>query len=147
LPAISLRPEEWLKWALKSRHGVRRYDSIPLIADSAELGIAIVKWWHAMQPDFRKSDKDMPSPTYVASDGSLWDPLRKGGPNGFVSIMTLVVWWGRALADRPFYEEDSTARWREMIVDMTQCLLAIISTTTVAQKRKATAGKENDPKR
>ncbi|KAF8170965.1 hypothetical protein BJ912DRAFT_816418, partial [Pholiota molesta] len=87
------RPDEWTKWVAKSRSGNRRYDAIPLIADSAEFGVAVVKWWHAMQPEFRQSADDMPSPSYVASNDSLWDALKRSGPNGLVSVMTLVVWW------------------------------------------------------
>lgn len=126
---------------------MRRYNDIPFIADSAELGIAIVKWWHEMQPDFRKSDTEMPSPIYVTSDDSLWSPLRKGGPSGLISVLTLVAWWGQALLDRNKYQDDSTTKWNQLVVDVKDCIHAISAATIITNKRKATAGKENASKR
>lgn len=119
----------------------------PHVPDSAELGIAVVKWWHEMQPSFQRSEGKMPAPAYIAPDASVWDPLRKSGPNGLVSVMTLVVWWGQALADRTEFQDDSTAEWMNMVIDIKECMHAIKTTTSVREKRKATTGKETSMKR
>ncbi len=144
---MSLRPEEWNKWTLKSRSGNRRYDALPFIQDSAELGIAVAKWWSAMQPAFRRSAGNIPASVYETDDSSLWDPLRKSGPSGLVSVMTLMTWWGQALLDRTQYQMDSTSEWRQMVADIKACMIAIASTTDTTKKRKAAGERVNNRKR
>jgi len=121
LPSISNRPEEWNKWALKTRQGVRQYHAIPTISDPHEFGIAIVKWWHAMQPDARKSDTELPNSLY-SLDADAWSPLLRAGPNGLVSVLTLVVWWGHALQAHTRWQEDSQPMWFKMVNDLSKCL-------------------------
>ncbi|KJA16409.1 hypothetical protein HYPSUDRAFT_207108 [Hypholoma sublateritium FD-334 SS-4] len=110
LPAVSTRPEEWTQWTMKTRGGVRRYDALPFIADSADLGIAIAKWWSAMQPGFRKSDDNIPASVYDTDN---------------------------ALLDRTQYQTDSTNEWRRMVADIKTCMIVIASTTDTTKKRKA----------
>lgn len=134
---MAQRPEEWSQWAAKTRNGARQYDAIPFIADSADLGFAVAKWWNEMQPTFRKGDGNIPAAIYNTDDGSVWDPLRRSGPNGLVSIMTLLVWWGQALLDRTQYQTDSSVDWRRMVSDVKACFAVISSTTKMGKKRKS----------
>lgn len=90
-----------------------------------------------MQPTFRKGDGNIPMAIYNTDDGSAWDPLRKSGPNGLVSVMTLLVWWGQALLDRTQYQTDSSVEWRRMVFDVKACFTAISSTTKMGKKRKS----------
>jgi hypothetical protein len=147
LPAIDLRPEEWNKWVNKSRNGRRKYEATPTISDSAEFGIALTKWWHGMQPDFRKSEHDMPLSTYTASTPTMWDPLRKAGPNGMVSVLTMAVWWGQSLAARTRWQDDSSGEWKVFIIDVERTLSEIAKTTIERKKRGAPGGIEKKSKR
>jgi len=147
LPAASDRPEEWNKWALKTRHGVRQYQSIPPISDPHEFGIAIVKWWNAMQPELRKSETGMPKPIYTIN-AEAWGPLLRSGPNGLVSVLTLVVWWGHALEARSRWQEDSGPLWTEMVEDLLKSFECLKSVSQLGKKRKVvTSGKENTSKK
>lgn len=102
-----------------------------------------------MQPEFRKGAGNAPLPIYSVEDGSLWDPLRKSGPNGLVSVMTLLVWWGRALLDRTQYQDDSSIQWRETVIDVKACMMSILASTTTrnSKKRKGVPPKEKSSKR
>jgi len=147
LPAVDLRPEEWNKWVNKSRNGRRKYEATPTISDSAEFGIALTKWWHGMQPDFRKCEQDMPLSTYTASTPIMWDPLRKAGPNGMVSVLTMAVWWGQSLAARTRWQDDSSGEWKAFIIDVQRTLLEIAKTTIERKKRGAPKGVDKKSKR
>ena len=103
-----------------------------------------------MQPDFRQSAGETPTPIYDVEDGSVWDPLRRSGPNGLISVMTLLVWWGQALLDRTQFQDDSSTQWRETVIDVKACMTSILATTDAtrnSKKRKAKPVKEKMPKR
>ncbi|KAJ3505518.1 hypothetical protein NMY22_g17558 [Coprinellus aureogranulatus] len=123
LPVAS-RPDEWSKWAAKSKNGVRPYDISPKIENPAEFGLTILKWWYNIQPPFRASDNGFPSatftdPTYV---GDPWSAIRKSGPNGFVVVMMLMLWWGRSLSSRSAFTPDSRPSWNFLLKDICLCL-------------------------
>lgn len=93
-----------------------------------------------MQPPFRRGEGATPKAIYDVEDGTVWDPLRKSGPNGLVSVLTLLVWWGQAIQDRSQYQDDSSVQWRETILDVKACLSSILATTET-QKAKKRKGK------
>ena len=96
-----------------------------------------------MQPTFRQGEGNIPKAIYDVEHGAVWDPLRKSGPNGLVSIMTLLVWWGQAILDRTQYQKDSSTEWREIVRDVKACFSSIL-TTTVARQAKKRKGKVSD---
>ena len=132
-----------MSWASKSCGGVRNYQSIPSIDDAAEFGIAIQGWWNSIQPSFRKSDPTgVPSAIYSCPTGdqNAWVSLRKGGPNGLISLLTLLLWWGQALAKQSQWQSDSSPDWKNMVLDVTKCLNAMKDSkgmVTSSLKRKA----------
>jgi len=90
------RPAEWGKWIAKTSKGVWPYLSTLVIGDPLEFGMAVVKWWHSIQPDFHHGDALSPIAIYDVHElGDVWAGLQKGGPNGLVSLLTLLVWWGQ----------------------------------------------------
>ena len=134
----------------RTRGGNRRYDDIPVIDDSAEFGIAVVKWWYEMQPAFRRGADNALVAVYEVDDASVWDPLRKSGPNGLVLLMTVLAWWGRAIFDRTQYQVDSSVEWRKTVLDVKTCISSILATTDAsrkAKKRKREDQKEKKSKR
>ena len=104
-----------------------------------------------MQPTFRQSHTLGFSTIYETSDPNPWVSLRKGGPNGLASVMTLLVWWGQALSSRRDFQEDSAADWKALVIDATKCFEHMImeqGTSTVRNKRKGEPmGKEKGVKR
>ncbi|KAJ3537002.1 hypothetical protein NMY22_g5784 [Coprinellus aureogranulatus] len=121
---VQNRPEEWSKWASKTKNRVQPYDNLPKIEDPAEFGVTILRWWNTMQPSFRASDNNFPRSVYSdpAFEGDPWAPIRKSGPNGFVVLMTLICWWGRGLSKRNAFMEDSRPAWTLLVQDVRLCL-------------------------
>ena len=100
------RPCEWAKWTAKARNGQRCYSSTPVIKEPAEFGHAVAKWWNDMQPAFCKGVGVLPKNMYDdGGDGEVWLPLQKGGPNGLLSVLTLLTWWGQCLMVHMQWEE------------------------------------------
>lgn len=100
-----------------------------------------------MQPAFRRGVGNIPAAIYDTDDVSLWDPLRKSGANGLVSVMTLMVWWGQALLDRTQYQTDSSVEWKQTVNGIKACMVAISATTNVAKKRKSSREQGRTSKR
>ncbi|KAG6904575.1 hypothetical protein DXG01_008906 [Tephrocybe rancida] len=136
------RPEEWQKWISKSQNGVRAYDTTPLIADPLEFGYAVMGWWKHMQPEFRQTSDVLPPSVYQPSLPSpggtdTWASLRKGGPNGMVTMLTLLAWWGQALSRRSQYQEDSQPFWERTVDDVRECLAVMLAKPAVPKRKRA----------
>ena len=83
--------------------------------------MAVMSWWHDIQPGFRKTEGLTPADTVIPLEGETgdtWGGLRKPGPNGMLSVMTLLFWWGRAAQVVDRWEDDSRGKWRAMVVDV-----------------------------
>ncbi|KAJ3508441.1 hypothetical protein NMY22_g16618 [Coprinellus aureogranulatus] len=154
LPNAKGRPNDWARWASKNWQGMRFYDKHPDIDDPAELGLEITKWWSSFQPAFRASAGAYPLSVYsdpTCRDQDVWTHIRKSGHNGFVSMVMLLAWWGRAAhTSTSEWQEDSRAAWKYVVTDVSRVLdemtrtYAPRSTSDTAKKRKANnANKEN----
>ncbi|KAG6834882.1 hypothetical protein H0H93_006675, partial [Arthromyces matolae] len=141
LPGTKKRPEEWQRWTTKSK---RLYSDTPAIRDPMEFGLAVVNWWKEIQPPVRQASatlmpvaiKDIPN-----LNENMWTALRKGGPNGMITLVTLLAWWGQRAIIGNQYQEDSTALWKECVVDVRTCLEEMTRNVPVpvakGQKRSA----------
>ncbi|KAG6807484.1 hypothetical protein H0H92_007312 [Tricholoma furcatifolium] len=148
LPA-KLQPDEWQKWIARSSQGSSSYEACPVIDDPLEFGYAVMAWWKQLQPDFRASPDDvLPRPIYeLPVEGTdPWVTLRKGGPNGLVAMMTLLLWWRQALGRRTHWQDDSEPFWTRLVQDVQLCLNKIVS-MPAAQKRKRGADATTSSKR
>lgn len=137
------RPQEWSKFVAKTVRGVRPYDNIPFIENSAEFGKAITEWWVSLQPSFRISEAGKTLPIYSQPnvEGDPWLRLRKSGPNGLVSLMTMMSWWGRGAAGASLWEGESVNGWRAIVADITLCVGAMLKTVPVLPRKR---GRDND---
>ena len=137
------RPAEWGKWITKTLKGVQPYSSTPVIEDSLEFGIAIVKWWHSIQPTFHCGDALSPIAIYDVHElDDVWAGLWKGGPNGLVSLLTLLVWWGQRVHMHTQWQESSLPLWKSTILDVTCCMEKMVKTP---QKRDLDSNGDNHP--
>ncbi|KAF8068719.1 hypothetical protein FPV67DRAFT_1448607 [Lyophyllum atratum] len=146
LPSAKTRPEEWTKWVAKGRQGIRAYNATPTIQDPLDFGYAVMAWWKSMQPAFRQSSELMPKPVYDppmldVSNVDEWAALRKGGPNGLVSVLTVLVWWGQCLKSGSQWQENSEPYWRACVDDVHQCLGKLMPS---ASSQKRTRGAKDD---
>jgi hypothetical protein len=139
------RPAEWGKWIAKSSKGIQPYSSMPVIEDPLEFGVAIVKWWHATQPAFHHGDTLLPMAIYDTEEvGDVWAGLRKGGPNGLISLLTLLVWWGQRADTRSPWQESSLPLWKSTVLDVTRCIEKMVETS---QKRGLDGNDDHPAKR
>jgi hypothetical protein len=113
--------------------------------------MAVKGWWNSIQPSFRKSDTGTPTAVYSCPTGdqNAWASLRKGGPNGLISLLTLLLWWGQALAKRTQWEFDTSIDWKHVVLDVTKCLNVMRDSNGSASslKRKATTTSQEKEKK
>ncbi|KAF8879746.1 hypothetical protein BD779DRAFT_1676284 [Infundibulicybe gibba] len=120
LPEVKMRPAEWSKWTSKGRNGVRAYNLSPELVqqlDVDDFGVAFTKWWHRMQPPFRHGNDFLPVAAYIPVEDvgrDVWEGLRKGGPNGLVTVITMLGWWGRKGSTDP--------NWQAAVIDIRRTL-------------------------
>ncbi|KAM6504126.1 hypothetical protein JOM56_001069, partial [Amanita muscaria] len=90
LGGTKLRPPV-LSWWLQTR----KYQNIPVLTDAAEFAKDWITWWSALQPEGRKptSVDSLPNPISMILPGTDLRNLRKGGPNGVVTVIIALKWW------------------------------------------------------
>lgn len=129
LPSMDLRPEEWTKWTMKGKFGVQPYHLIPDIVSPLEFGTQVLKWWHGMQPTFCQGTHKFPMQLSKSTPPddieSEWAPLRKGGPNGLMSVLTLLAWWGKLAPTSTQWEDSTFDNWKTVVLDVTETIQAI----------------------
>ena len=106
-----------------------------------------------MQPEFRQSPQGMPRPIFssptAADPKEAWSPLRRAGPNGLVSVLTLIVWWGQSLTARTCWQDDSSALWKQAVHDIMEVLHQVKEVSGLGgskKKRKSMVEKESSSK-
>ena len=125
------RPQEWKNWTAKGRNGAQPYHITPTINDAEEFGLACINWWHKLQPSFRHNENGpMPLPLFVQPGlevNDVWEPLRKGGKNGLVTVLLLFSWWGQQA--NTVTDSETVQRWHDAIVDLRRALDVIGKTS------------------
>ncbi|KAG6895146.1 hypothetical protein C0992_002948, partial [Termitomyces sp. T32_za158] len=138
LPGAKNRPVKWENWVKKSH---RAYSKTSVISDPMDLGLATAKWWKSIQPEAcRSSSTIMPLPLVDcpgSEDNNIWAPLHKGGPNGMIIIMTLLVWWGQRMKGTGEYQDDSCPLWKECVQDVRGCLEQMMSINPTRGRKRA----------
>ncbi|TFK18744.1 hypothetical protein FA15DRAFT_709605 [Coprinopsis marcescibilis] len=141
-------PEEWAKWMGKSGKGARNHEDPPFVQDPVELGTAVVRWWKMIQPSFRENPTGvMPAQIYTAGGTAKeeWAAVCKSGPNGLLSVMMLLLWWGRTVANRPApYHEDLHEMWKMLIDDVPCCFVQFALIPPSLPERGTKRAADND---
>ena len=71
-------------------------------------GADVVNWWANIQPEWRRSGRDLPQ------DPSAWSFILSGGSKGLFLVLMCLSWWHRAHAR--FLEEENARRIAEATV-------------------------------
>lgn len=104
-----LRPDEWRVWIST---GKRQHALAPRIDEPEEFGMAISKWWE-----------------HLRSLDSTRAKIKKSGSNGLVSLILLLLWWGRAASQLPdsSFQGDSLPMWNGIIKEVGAAVRQMLS--------------------
>ena len=80
------RPTAVSEWIGRARSGTWQ----PVINDQAKYTASFWEWWSLIQPDWRREDGELVRGRLVGN----WEPLRRPGTNGIVSVMVALFYWG-----------------------------------------------------
>jgi hypothetical protein len=112
------RPEELGKWIAAGRW--RR--SPPVVTDVQAFAKSWWSWWDGLQPKWREGRQS--SDMSVGVYGDDWGVLKVPGPNGWLSVVACLYWWGCATSDSaPHLLRDYEEGVRDVIFMMDGLLL------------------------
>ncbi|KAK0491760.1 hypothetical protein EDD18DRAFT_1080458 [Armillaria luteobubalina] len=115
--AIASRPAVLTIWLSNRRYNV--YPGIP-----ATFSTELLMWWNTLQPQWRRSDTGpLPLKDY---SGALGKALRKDGPNGIITVLIGLMWWGQGSLSTK-----EAALWRAMVADVRACIHALMPSSSV----------------
>ena len=83
------RPSEISHWTKNARSP----SAVPKIKDVGNWASSWRAWWILLQPESRKGEKLL----RVVESGEPWAEIKKGGINGFYTIVVSLGWWLQAL--------------------------------------------------
>ncbi|KAK0488252.1 hypothetical protein EDD18DRAFT_1335173 [Armillaria luteobubalina] len=84
----------------------------------------LLMWWNALQPRWCCSDTGpLPSKDYSRV---LDKALHKGGPNGIVTVLIGLMWWGQGTLST-----EEAALWKAMVADVRACIHALTPSSSV----------------
>jgi hypothetical protein len=107
------RPSEVDWWIGRARK------RMPTIKDPTALARSFWAWWKGLQPSWREaSDVSGPLTSAHRVINGDWAVLDRPGQNGFLSVLAVLSWWGRAVV----VDEGSAVllshEWREACADV-----------------------------
>ncbi|KAH9477997.1 hypothetical protein JR316_0010230 [Psilocybe cubensis] len=119
----AMRPAVLTKWL-----STRKYGNVPDIG--AKFGDEWVMWWNNSQPKWRQSSEagKLPRCLSIAGGKDSINMLKKGGPNGLVTVMIGLRWWAK--------QRHSDPRWEEAVEDILAVFQAFQGGGKVTKKRK-----------
>ncbi|KAH9479049.1 hypothetical protein JR316_0007624 [Psilocybe cubensis] len=117
------RPVALTKWL-----STRKYGNAPDVG--VKFGDEWVTWWNNSQPKWRQSSEagKLPQCLSVAGGKDSINVLKKGGPNGLVTVMIGLRWWAK--------HRHSDPRWEEAVEDILAVFQAFQEVAKVTKKRK-----------
>ncbi|KAJ7938256.1 hypothetical protein B0H13DRAFT_1587916 [Mycena leptocephala] len=114
------RPAALDKWVKAGRtHGEIGKGIGPNIGAVAVFGPAWWQWWAKVQPSWHVKDRGRPNrflrDTYPDADATSepWAGMRHPGPNGALSFVATLYWWGMAVEEAG--EAEDRESWAEAV--------------------------------
>ena len=147
-----MRPKEIATWM--KRH---RKPETPKDIELDTFEVALLAWWHALQPAWRVTSDVTPTTfehTGDTDDG--WDTMRRGGPNGFCLVIVAISWYVSTNGNQPLslsmtHLLDDTAWVLRKLIDISPDAIGKNaenpSLSTHQSKRKNPEGASNGAKR
>jgi len=96
----------------------------PVISDISKFSVSWWSWWIGLQPSWRNIEPSVgtlgDSHRVVTGD---WSCLDKPGLNGFLSVVTSLHWWGKAVSGT-----DGVVEWLRAVKDVHWVMSCMLST-------------------
>ncbi|KAJ7802506.1 hypothetical protein B0H14DRAFT_2385399 [Mycena olivaceomarginata] len=105
LKGTAPRPHQVTDWI---RDGRGRGQSMRAIPDISEYQKIWWAWWAGLQPEWRKVGD-------VDSSGGEWGSLAAPGPNGMLSVVASIYWWG--CAEKALGQVTRSEEWGKAAAD------------------------------
>lgn len=123
LPNKSKRPPQLSAWIVSGRYGKRSKKIFLSQAELDDFGVQFWNWWTFLQPGWRGVGPDK-RPLPVVELGEDWKCLDYSGPNGWLSLLACLKWWGEGLetVDDDVKEKD----WLKAVNDVAMMLEGLI---------------------
>ncbi|KAJ7847061.1 hypothetical protein B0H13DRAFT_1451866, partial [Mycena leptocephala] len=115
------RPGALDKWVKGGRTRGEMGNGVgPNIGSVAVFGAAWRQWWAKVQPRWRAADIGRPErflrESYPTATAENWAVIRYPGPNGALSFVATLYWWGMAVKDCG--EQEDRESWAEAVRDV-----------------------------
>ncbi|KAJ7717300.1 hypothetical protein DFH07DRAFT_762058, partial [Mycena maculata] len=131
----------WVTAGRGARGGAMRNGVGPAILDLAVFEEQWWQWWSGLQPMWRVAAKGntgngkatslrFSRDLYPAAGSDAWQSLRHPGPNGALSLVGTLYWWGVKLQKEGVPREDRDV-WLEAVTDVDWMLRGLLA----AEKR------------
>ncbi|KAJ6452135.1 hypothetical protein C8R47DRAFT_1229557 [Mycena vitilis] len=104
------RPDIIQKWINGARGAKQR---VPPITDPVAFAASWWRWWGLLQPAWRTTDNDGKWVISESYDGEWDDKLLHWGPNGLLSVVAALYFWGCAVTDSPRLKDE----WETAVQD------------------------------
>jgi hypothetical protein len=110
--------EKWVK-AGRTRGDIGKGVG-PNIGAVAVFGAAWWRWWAKVQLSWRVEDRGRPErflrESYLEATTEKWSVMRHPGPNGALSFVATLYWWGMAVEEEG--EREDRESWAEAVRDV-----------------------------
>ncbi|KAJ7792270.1 hypothetical protein B0H13DRAFT_1529083, partial [Mycena leptocephala] len=120
----------WVKGAQGSAgHGIGMANGVgPPIPSLAVYGKEWWRWWAKVQPTWRVSDTGRPQ--RFLRDGypdavGAWTTMRHPGPNGALSFVATLYWWGKKVVEGG--EREDRESWADAVQDVKWMLTGLLT--------------------
>lgn len=111
------RPVAVKDWIQRARSPAWR----PVIVNTEGYGIQFSKWWTSLQPEWRLSEDGA---VLLQTDEAEWECIRKAGPNGLLSVMAALFFWGSAVQGK----RGRDAQWLQAVGEVSWVFSRLIIT-------------------
>ncbi|KAK7027826.1 hypothetical protein R3P38DRAFT_3190954 [Favolaschia claudopus] len=116
----------WITMGRGARGGTMRQGAGPSIADMDTFARDWWKWWGGLQPKWRTRREDDPTRfqrvSYPERTQENWAALHNPGPNGVMTVMGSLLWWGKSAKQGKVDREP----WAEAVEDLIWVLTELV---------------------
>jgi hypothetical protein len=124
------RPGALEKWVRAGRtHGEIGNGVGPNIGAVAVFRAAWWQWWAKIQPSWRVKDRGRPDrflrEKFPDADAEMWAGMRHPGPNGALSFVATLYWWGMAVDEGG--EREDRESWAEAVWEVKWMLTGLLA--------------------